>query len=167
MPADFSILCSASSELFAYPSPTIEKQEAKKERVATVILSTTLKHKVREKAKDRDKASSSTPGIAAEQVLECIQNELQDSGFHEGPARKPLYELHNPSRVTQIQVRSCAFDLKQRFVPVAATIKPSGIIMLADQEPSLPQRITKFHDSCQDQNEAVLPCPFEWPHIET
>merc|ERR1712078_254727 len=59
MPTDFSVICSGSPDLFAYPPLTTEKQETKKERVATAILSTTLKHKVREKSKDKHKASSS------------------------------------------------------------------------------------------------------------
>jgi len=165
MPADFSVLCSASCELFAYPSQTTEKQEAKKERVATVILSTTLKHEVREKAKDRDKASRSISEDAIEPVLECIQKESQDSGSHEGIVRLPRWELRNPSRITQIQVRACEFDLERRFVPVATTLKPRGIIMLTDRAPGLPQQVTTFYDSSRDQNEAGLPCPFEWPHI--
>jgi 26S proteasome regulatory subunit N2 len=166
MPSDFSTLCSASAGLFAYPPQTIEKQEAKKERVATVILSTTLKHQVREKAKDRQNASFLTPENSVQRALARLQQEPQEPQepvLHEGLVKLPLSKLPNPSRVTQMQVGSCAFDLQQRFVPVATTIKPSGVVILADQEPGLPQKITKFNDFCQVQNEAGLPCPFEWP----
>ena len=38
------------------------------------------------------------------------------------------FRLSNPSRLTQIQMKSCKFDLEQRFVPVATTIKTHGII---------------------------------------
>jgi 26S proteasome regulatory subunit N2 len=167
MPTDFSVICSGSSDLFAHPPLTTEKQETKKERVATAILSTTLKHKVREKAKDKQKVPSSASEPDITSILLSNAN-LTSPREPLDPACAEVtvgssFRLPNPSRLTQIQMQSCKFDLEQRFIPVATIIKTSGIIMLADQEPGTMPQITKFHDFAQAINESASPTAFEWP----
>ena len=167
MPTDFSVICSGSPDLFAYPPLTTEKQETKKERVATAILSTTLKHKVREKAKDKHKASSSASDPDATSISLSNADLTSPQEPLDACAQVTVgssFRLSNPSRLTQIQMKSCKFDLEQRFVPVATTIKTHGIIMLADREPSTMPQITRFHDFARAVNESALPTAFEWPY---
>jgi 26S proteasome regulatory subunit N2 len=167
MPKRFSLICSAPPEFFAYPPRTREKKEAKKERVATVILSTTLKHKVREKAKDQEKISPSTSKHLPEEDLATSEKDSPQLESAEAALVKISYfELSNPSRLTQTQMQSCKFDIKQRYIPVARKIKPSGIIILADREPSEPQDVTRFHELSNyvgSIGELEQPGPFEWP----
>lgn len=165
MPADFSVLCSSSADLFAYPPQTTEKQETKKARVATVILSTTLKHKVREKAKDKELVADAIPQHTAEGSLACAEE--SPDPVDEQLVKVPCCKLPNPSRLTMKQEQFCTFDLGQRFIPVAGTIKPVGIVMLADRDPSQPQQVSTFNNLPRAQDEADLPSPFEWPVTET
>jgi len=165
MPKGFSLICSAPPELFSYPPRTKEKKETKKERVATVILSTTLKHKVREKARDQEQTSPSEHLLVEDPALPKEDPPQLESA--EAIIIKPSYfELPNPSRLTQTQMQSCKFDFKQRYIPVASKIKPGGIVILTDQEPSEPQDITRFHEVSSVSGsigELEQPGPFEWP----
>merc|ERR1711871_214736 len=156
MPEDFSLQCLASSELFAYPPETTEKRERKKERVATAILSTTFRHK------------------GSENIVKLIPTSLFDPSVHLKSPKKQMSQdsrqvkvsscrLANPSRLTAKQSKLCRFDLKQRFVPIATTVFPSGIIMLRDREPDQPQETTRFYELTQNLDDSELPGPFEWP----
>merc|ERR1719502_582282 len=53
MPTKFTAACAAKPSLFAYPKMTEAKKEDKKERVATVTLSTTARAKARELRKEK------------------------------------------------------------------------------------------------------------------
>ena len=53
MPTNFTVTCAAKPSQFAYPKMTEPKKEEKKERVATVSLSTTARAKAREARKDK------------------------------------------------------------------------------------------------------------------
>ena len=53
MPTSFTVNCAAKPSSFAYPKMTEAKKEEKKERVATVSLSTTARAKAREARKEK------------------------------------------------------------------------------------------------------------------
>ena len=53
MPTSFTVNCAAKPSSFAYPKMTEAKKEEKKERVATVSLSSTARAKAREARKDK------------------------------------------------------------------------------------------------------------------
>jgi len=50
---NFSAVCSTKPSQFAYPKMTEVKKEEKKEKVATVLLSTTARTKAREAKKEK------------------------------------------------------------------------------------------------------------------
>lgn len=156
MPKCFSVICSAPPDLFAYPSRMKEKKEVKRERVATAILSTTRKQKVR----DRTKVQGKTADVkeAPDVRVDSIQVGTRGVGA-------VSCELSNPSRLTPVQIHSCQFDLKQRYIPVSSSIKPCGIIILLDQQPGEPQDITHFDEISKHTDnidESEPPAPFEW-----
>jgi 26S proteasome regulatory subunit N2 len=61
MPTSFNVTCAAKPSLFAYPKMTEAKKEEKKERVATVLLSTTARAKAREARKEKYVALRAQP----------------------------------------------------------------------------------------------------------
>lgn len=86
--------------------------------------------------------------------------------------------VSNPSRVIPAQIRflslprggdddtvNAATSESQRYLPVDVTRRscPSGIVMLIDEEPSLPEMVERIERIMIGQvEEAPMPEPFEW-----
>ncbi|KAG5178924.1 armadillo-type protein [Tribonema minus] len=71
----------------------------------------------------------------------------------------------NPSRITPPQVAVVAFDLNQRYVPVRASGKPVGIVMLVDTTPDADEDVAAVEAPTRDggaEEDAPPPEPFEW-----
>jgi len=79
-------------------------------------------------------------------------------------ATKQSYYLTNPSRITKAQQRFCSFDLDQRYVPVASTLKPAGVVILMDRQPDEPDDAAAISAPPVggSDDEAPVPEPFEW-----
>ncbi|KAJ8613238.1 hypothetical protein CTAYLR_004534 [Chrysophaeum taylorii] len=178
LPNSFKVQCATSPAHFAYPPKLKEKKEVKKERVVTAILSTTLKQQARDKAKAAEKDDHQAPAAAA-----AAMDTSEDAEDANGPApaagdaspqsddsaaaaaaKKSSYYLSNPSRITKAQQRFCSFDLDQRYVPVASTLKPAGVVILMDRQPADPEDAADISAPpvTGADDEAPMPEPFEW-----
>jgi len=183
MPNSFSAVCAAKPSLFAYPKMTETKKEDKKERVATVTLSTTARAKARELRKEKSTlASERSEDAKADKPSEAKTSDMEVEGEDAGAGeageaadaeakaakkKEPepsSFRLANPSRVTPEQVKFVSWDLQQRYVPVNPRSKPSGLVMLVDREPEEPEEVSqvKVPSGDEDENEAEPPEPFEW-----
>ncbi|OQR88690.1 26S proteasome non-ATPase regulatory subunit, partial [Thraustotheca clavata] len=157
MPTSFSLTCNTKPSMFAYPKRLEEKKEEKKELVATAILSTTAKAKAR---LAKQEAKEAAP---VEAITEAAKEET-------APAKKvkePLsFQLKNPARVTLSQEQHLSFDWSQRYVPVVATRRPAGIIILKDRQPTENEDVVAVQAPSQGntstEEEADAPEPFEW-----
>ena len=99
--------------------------------------------------------------------------------------RRPSIIVTNPSRVIPAQIRFLSLPRasdeemsisagsttgnataeSQRYLPVDITRRanPSGIVMLIDEEPSLPEMVERIERIMIGQvEEATTPEPFEW-----
>lgn len=181
LPATFKVHCATSPAHFAYPPKLKEKKEVKKERVVTAILSTTLKQQARDKAKAAEKEQQEA-AAAREHKPDEIPATAMDTSVEDAtpandarppisdnaqpapaPASKTSYYLSNPSRITKAQQRFCSFDLDQRYVPVASTLKPGGVVILMDRQPTEPDVATAIlAPPVGADDEAPVPDPFEW-----
>lgn len=189
LPSSFSVHCSTSPAHFAYPPKLTEKKEVKKERVVTAILSTTLKQQAREKAKAAEKeqqeaaVAATANGVGESKgedegdapvddaAMDTTADETakeagKDSDDQATPAPpKTSYYLSNPSRITKAQQRFCTFDLDQRYVPVASTLKPAGVVILMDKKPTEEEDVAEISSppaGGASDDEAPVPEPFEW-----
>jgi 26S proteasome regulatory subunit N2 len=169
MPKSFTVLCAAKPSMFAYPKMTEAKKEEKKERVATVSLSTTARAKAREAKKDKaadkaedakmDEAKDEATTSATDEAMSSATDEAttsakdeakEDEGASEekGAKKKRVPEptsfaLPNPSRVTPEQERFVSFDPAQRYAPVNPRSKPAGIVILVDRTPEEPEDVAQ------------------------
>jgi len=188
MPKSFQVKCSAKPSHFAYPKKLEEKKEEKKEKIATVQLSTTAKAKAREArkkaeeksgdlmdTKDDDKTmdtarTENTTGTEESKGEE--ETKAEEKADEEKQSEKPKkkeqepssFMVTNSSRVTPVQEVLMEFDLNQRYVPVRQGGKAVGIIMLRDQQPNEPEDVAIVEAPAlqQDKDEAEPPEPFEW-----
>jgi 26S proteasome regulatory subunit N2 len=67
----FTFVSDARPSLFAYPSPMKPPAEKAVEKVATAILSTTVKAKAREKTKEKEKAAAESDSMETVRHLLC------------------------------------------------------------------------------------------------
>ena len=188
LPGSFKVKCATNPLHFAYPAKLKAKKEVKKERVVTAILSTTLKQQAKDKAKQAEKdakeASSSAMDVdasaggggddAMETGLDGPKDDDTTSPVAVAPPEEDVekvaattpaksYFLSNPSRVTKAQERYCTFE-DQRYVPVASTLKPAGVVVLMDRQPddgddAMPMTAPPVNGA---DDEAPMPEPFEW-----
>ena len=134
------------------------------QRLATFAISFVEKNSyrrdIKQKVRDRTKVQGKTADVkeAPDVRVDSIQVGTRGVGA-------VSCELSNPSRLTPVQIHSCQFDLKQRYIPVSSSIKPCGIIILLDQQPGEPQDITHFDEISKHTDnidESEPPAPFEW-----
>mmetsp|Transcript_5505 Transcript_5505/g.16241 ORF Transcript_5505/g.16241 Transcript_5505/m.16241 type:complete len:968 (+) Transcript_5505:141-3044(+) len=164
LPQSFSVYCAAPALRYAYPPKAKEKQETKRERVITAILSTTLKQQARERARGKEDGLVTQKHIISDQntsrkhrqVELKKQIEVSDDGYH---------FLTNPTRIINTQQPHCAFILDGRYTPAAINMKAVGIIMLIDHSPTeVADTIDIDRISLITCKEADLPSPFSWPN---
>ncbi len=172
LPRSFSVFCAAPASNFAYPPRIQEKRETKKERVTTAVLSTTLKQQAREKARERvkDGASLQALGGSRAHVPNTAVKWEQLRKENQGVLGRDMDEfsdgyhfLHNPSRIINAQQPFCSFLLDRRYLP-AAKMRPAGIVMLIDQEPTGDSDTFEISRlSLGITRESESPLPFSWP----
>jgi len=185
MPKNFQVKCNAKASHFAYPKKLEEKKEEKKEKIATVQLSTTAKAKAREarkKAEEEGKSVGAAGTMDVDKPAEKEDSKMEDAKgaeetkgeekANEEKAEKPkkkepepsTFMVTNSSRVTPVQESLMEFDLEQRYVPVRQGGKAVGIIVLRDQQPGEPEDVEAVEAPAlqPDEDEAEPPEPFEW-----
>jgi 26S proteasome regulatory subunit N2 len=58
--------------------------------------------------------------------------------------REPTsFSVQNPARIIPAQARFISLNPEQRYVPVSRKSSPSGIILLADHDPSAPEDVAR------------------------
>ena len=74
------------------------------------------------------------------------------------------YVLPNPSRVTVAQRPLVSFSGAQRYVPAHRSVRPSGVVMLLDNDPDAPEDVVQVETPGleADEDEAEPPEPFVW-----
>jgi 26S proteasome regulatory subunit N2 len=170
MPKSFKVKCNAKASRFAYPEKLKEKSDEKKEKVATVSLSTTAKAKSKQAKKEAKEGTSDTEMSVAKAVTAAEtkpSEEKVDDKEGEKTRKEPeasVHTLSNPSRVTIPQRPLIEFILNQRYVPIRLEVA-SGIVMLKDTAPETDD--DELAEVCapmigEDQDEASAPKPFVW-----
>ena len=166
--------------MFAYPKME-EKEEKKKELVATAVLSTTARAKAREARKEVKKQGSKDmgEGPALERVISAMSTashlsieevnggKAQDDS-EAAPKRKEKeptwFNIENPSRVTPAQMRFISDENRYTHVGRRDKVR-SGIIMLVENEgyEGEPDKVIKVERvEIGQEEEAEMPEPFEW-----
>ncbi|EQC29693.1 hypothetical protein SDRG_12693 [Saprolegnia diclina VS20] len=157
MPTSFGLTCSTKPSAFAYPKRLEEKKEEKKELVATAILSTTAKAKARLAKQEAKEAAPVAEDKPDEEMAAPAPKKVKEP---------TSFTLKNPARVTLAQEQHLAFDWSQRYVPVVATRRPAGIIILKDRTPTDAEVVVAVQAPSQGsagaEEEAEPPAPFEW-----
>ena len=102
-------------------------------------------------------------------VEEAKEGEAKEGGEAPKVAKKKKapeptsFALSNPSRVTPEQEKFVSFN-ESRYTPVNPRSKATGIVILVDHTPEVPEEVVKVElpglDS--DKDEAKPPEPFEW-----
>ncbi|CCH61735.1 hypothetical protein TBLA_0F01930 [Henningerozyma blattae CBS 6284] len=170
----FDLHCHSKEELFAYPNMYEEATDKEVEKVATAVLSTTARAKVRAMKTKKGKESQdskSTKGEPTQDKSDIKDDQEKDSeksdksGDHAETdtvknkySSKP-YNLPNMSRVLPAQARYVSFNKEGRFTPVRKFKGGSGIIVLTDKTPDVPVEMFETVRQSQDIN-APLPTPF-------
>jgi 26S proteasome regulatory subunit N2 len=75
------------------------------------------------------------------------------------------FSLANPSRLTIAQAPKVTLQEGQRYLPVSSKRALTGIVMLTDRYPDLPEEVTKVGRvglGGPEEEEAEAPAPFEW-----
>jgi 26S proteasome regulatory subunit N2 len=182
IPKNFSVKCAAPPSMFAYPKIE-EKKEDKREKVVTAVLSTTVKSRARDMRKEARKSGkplsreNSVTGLSEGPGLERVASHLSTSSYlsieekgtePEEPKKKEReptsFTLSNPDRQLPTQNRFISVVEGQRYVPVdARMVRPTGIVVLMDSDPSAPEDVTTVQRVMLGQEEeAVAPAPFRW-----
>ncbi|KAJ3305763.1 proteasome regulatory particle base subunit, partial [Blyttiomyces sp. JEL0837] len=150
----FEFLSNARPSLFAYPPPLKPPETKEVEKVATAVLSTTVRAMARAKkaAKDGDtmdldkEPSSAVSTTAPEVPAAGDKKDEKADGAAGTPAaaepkkkkKEPSFEvLENMARVVPAQWKFVKFRESSRYVPVKKTLT-GGIVILHDQKPKEP-----------------------------
>lgn len=130
---DFEFLSNARPSLFRYPEPAKKDKEKKVEKVETAVLSTTVRAKQRQKAKEREKAAQGLGPSAMDTEEKPAKSSAAegDTEMKDGDAsattattkrprrKEPTSErLPNYSRVTPAQIKYVAFPPDSRYSPI-------------------------------------------------
>jgi 26S proteasome regulatory subunit N2 len=117
--------------------------------------------------------------LSAPISLERVTSHLSTTSYLSMEAEKPLtdspvkpkkvkepssFALSNPSRLTPSQARFISLQEGQRYIPVRDAVLPSGIVMLLDTDPSLPENVVKVARLTLGGEDEIAapPEPFEW-----
>ncbi|KAL7274550.1 proteasome regulatory particle base subunit [Rhizina undulata] len=165
---DFKFWSNTKPSLFDYPPKIEESAEKAPEKIATAVLSTTVKARQRAKRSEKEKAAKEaaargedametdivstpvTPGPLGEDAGEGDEYEKkeEDKKDAEGEKKKKAdkekvgYEIGNMSRVLPQQLKFISFLPDSRYEPVK---KPTGgILLLLDKKPDEPAELLEI-----------------------
>ncbi|KAL1925244.1 uncharacterized protein VTP21DRAFT_127 [Calcarisporiella thermophila] len=186
----FEIVSNVRPSLFAYPAPTKPPTANVVEKVATAVLSTTVKTRARAKRSEKEKEKAEAEPMETDEKKETSEkadtkaedsqeNQAEDSGKSSSTDKKgknkkakeePTSEtLPNMARVVPAQLKYIVFPEDARYVPVKQTSNLGGILMMLDRKPGeaedliQPSAPTATAPSAVQEEEAPPPEPFEYP----
>ncbi|KAJ3275043.1 proteasome regulatory particle base subunit [Terramyces sp. JEL0728] len=126
----FQLLSNARPSLFAYPPATKPPTTETVEKVATAVLSTTVKSKARQKkTKDAMEVDEEKKEKEPEQKEEKKPKKKEDQ----------FQVLDNFSRIVQAQEKYIAFQPDSRYTPIKKQLV--GIVLLKDNQPGQPESL--------------------------
>ncbi|PWW75040.1 26S proteasome regulatory complex, non-ATPase subcomplex, Rpn2/Psmd1 subunit [Tuber magnatum] len=135
---DFKFWSNTRPSLFDYPPKVEESAEKAPEKIATAVLSTTVKARQRAKRSEKEKAAKE----AAAKGEDAMETDHTVSTPKRAEKEKVGYELGNMSRVLPEQLKYISFISDGRYEPVK---KPTGgILLLLDRTPSEPVRLMEL-----------------------
>merc|ERR1719240_1834964 len=107
---------------------------------------------------DGAKADGAADGAAGEKDSE------KDKPSEKKAPEPPAHLLPNPCRVTVAQRPHISFSGAQRYVPVHRSVRPSGVVMLLDNDPDAPEDVVLVETPSidNDDDDAEPPEPFVW-----
>eukprot|EP01138_Halocafeteria_seosinensis_P015866 gb/GECG01016191.1/.p1 GENE.gb/GECG01016191.1/~~gb/GECG01016191.1/.p1 ORF type:complete len:1024 (+),score=120.05 gb/GECG01016191.1/:1-3072(+) len=183
MPQESFAMCHCRPSWFAYPEKLKEGKEDKKQRVATVELSTTSKAKVKKRGRGAASATQATDGGTQGKSVEVNQpqtqgkKDIEESNAKDGPEEEEkkkeeptCYKLENPSRVTLVQQKFVTFSdaPSNKWTPVCKSSGlHMGVIVLRDNNPAEASAVQYIRAPRpgEDSEEGPEPDPpeaFEW-----
>lgn len=155
-----------SPEFFQYPPRVEESKEKQPGKMATAVLSTTVRANARAKKNkkadaDKMEVDEEKPEEKEEEKDEEEKDKSEESKDEPATIRytKTPYKIGNLTRVLPAQANYVSFVKDDRFVPVRRYRGSSGIIVLEDTRPEEKVEIIKTVRQL-NVTEAPLPEPF-------
>jgi len=180
----FKINCHTSEDLFSYPPKVEEAKTKQTDKLATAILSTTVRAKARAKkrqekesdAMDIDKPDEEFPAVKEETKDNEETNKKLETTTSNVETEQPTteeftnnstktnfvstpYQIDNMSRVVPAQLKYISFIKDERYQPVRKFRGTGGIVVLHDSRPDEPADTIKTVRQLTNKN-APLPAPF-------
>ncbi|CAO3590032.1 unnamed protein product [Absidia cylindrospora] len=168
----FDFVSNAKPSLFAYPPALKPPSATVVEKVATAVLSTTVKAKAR--AKKSEKEKDDHMDVDKEPLKEEDNDTTKDDQRRKNKKkREQSYDvLENLSRVVPAQFSQITFKDDSRYVPIKKGIV-SGIVLMEDRNPDQIEELIEpsaptSADSPETANDEEAPPfePFEYPFDE-
>lgn len=173
MPKNLKIKSNAPPSKYAPPPMTEVKKKETKDKVETVVLSTTNKAKAKAVAKAKEEDEKKDGGGAMDvdgekKAGEKEEGEAAASGDAAAEKAKAEPEaafemLSNPARVVVEQLKDVSFE-DGRYTPVVAGRVRSGIVIMIDSTPDEPEEFIEIAAAAEEVRvgEAEAPAPFEF-----
>jgi 26S proteasome regulatory subunit N2 len=146
MPKAFAATCDATPSTFACPEPLKDAKEEVKERVATVVLSTTAKYKKKMKKKQSEKGGEEEEESAAMDVATSAAEDeaavataaaADAAAAAEAEPEAESFIVTNPGRVVPAQRALMRLDPSLRWLPISTTTALAGVVVLKDATPDV------------------------------
>ncbi|KAF9373916.1 proteasome regulatory particle base subunit, partial [Mortierella sp. AD011] len=168
----------ARPSLFAYIPPTKPPTTTVIEKVATAVLSTTVKAQAKAKKAKPVEAEAMEEDEKPEEKAEEVKDDETKTASK--PKKEPQFEkLGNLARVLPAQLKYITFDKESRYVPVRKDVT-GGIVVLLDNKSGEPETLiattaattapaaSATTDSKMEveEEEAPVPEPFTYPFDE-
>lgn len=163
----FKFNCHTKEGIFDYPTAFEESPTAVAEKVATAVLSTSAKAKVRSKKhignkKDKEHSNVEKQEVKEEDKKDVPQGDVKETDEDDNQIKYVAnsFKVPNCSRVLPAQLKYISFSKDERFVPVRKFKGNNGITVLLDKTPGEPVKITKTFKQQKDVS-APVPAPFK------
>ncbi|CUM67555.1 uncharacterized protein PRCAT00005255001 [Priceomyces carsonii] len=168
----FDLNCHTKPEAFEYPPKIEETKEKLPDKIATAVLSTTVKAKARAKKNQGKKEDKSSSGdkmdVDEDEINKKSEKPIKSDSAEDTRDKdetfairyvKTPYKIPNMSRVLPVQSNYVSFPKDCRFSPVRKFNGDCGIVVLED---SSPHENIEFIKTVRQLNitEAPLPEPF-------
>lgn len=169
----FELNCHTKPEIFQYPPKVEESKEKQPDKIATAVLSTTVRAKARAKKNVKKEDNEETDKMEIDDTQSGVKTSedkpkpkeeaSEESNENNEPAvaryTKTPYKIENMSRVLPLQSNYVSFSKDDRFVPVRKFRGSSGIIVVDDLKPTEKIEVIKTVRQL-NITEAPLPEPF-------
>jgi 26S proteasome regulatory subunit N2 len=159
VPKSFKVTSMDKPSTYKYPELMKKQEEKVKEKVETVVLSTTAKVKARtdrkNKAEGGDVEMSEAP---ADATKEEKKDDAPVDAKKEEVVEPDFLVLSNPTRILKAQERKVVFsqDAESRYFPVLDG-RFSGFIVLRETRAARPEEVEEFYDDEERNLDAPNP----------